>query len=234
MINLDRYKSYLSDIKDDISQAGDALEIDNLKLRLRELTAEMEDPEFWNKLSHAQTVNKEISSIKGKLNTFAKLEAQAEDIEIMIELIGEEDDSDIEEDIIKGVKKLAVIAKDFKLTTLLVGKYDANNAILSLNSGAGGTEAQDWTEMLFRMYSRWVDRREFKLKTLEYLSGDVAGIKSVTFLVEGDNAYGYLRAEKGVHRLVRISPFDSNSRRHTSFASLDVMPELSESVVLTC
>jgi peptide chain release factor 2 len=146
----------------------------------------------------------------------------------MIELLEEVDDGDLMEELEKEIDALYAEAEEMALATLLTGPYDANNAILSLHAGAGGTEAQDWTQMLYRMYSRWCERRGYTLRVLDYLEGDEAGIKSVTFMVEGGYAYGYLRAEKGVHRLVRISPFDASARRHTSFASLDVMPEIED------
>ncbi len=188
----------------------------------------MEAPDFWNDVEAANKTVKKARPIEQKLKSYEELVASLDDIKTMIELAEEESDEALAaevEDELSGFEKKA---EDFHLSTLLSGRYDANNAIISLHAGAGGTEAQDWTQMLYRMYTRWAERRGYAVRTLDYLEGEEAGIKSVTLLIEGLNAYGYLRAEKGVHRLVRISPFDSNARRHTSFASLDVMPEIQE------
>lgn len=164
------------------------------------------------------------------MEKFSKINSDVEDLETLNELANEAEDAGSIEEISHEINRLSKLLEKMKLETLLSGPYDKNNAILSLHSGAGGTEAQDWVEMLYRMYLRWAERNGYHVKELDYLAGDEAGIKSVTFLVEGENAYGYLSCEKGVHRLVRISPFDANSRRHTSFASLDVLPEISDDI----
>ncbi len=229
MIQLEIASAKLAQLRQLISEVGSALNLEGLSERLRELHAEMEDPEFWNQLEHAQKINREVSGIEGKIKAHGDLAAQADDIEVLIELAGEEDDDTINEEIEEGLKKLEEEATKLHLMTLLNGEYDANNAILTLHAGAGGTEAQDWTSMLYRMYTRYCERKGFSVKVMDYLDGDEAGIKSVTFLASGLNAYGFLKSEKGVHRLVRISPFDSNARRHTSFASLEVMPEIDDS-----
>lgn len=169
-------------------------------------------------------------NLKSSVEKFYKVNGDLEDLETLNELANEAEDADSIEEISHEIGRLSRLLEKMKLETLLSGPYDKNNAILSLHSGAGGTEAQDWVEMLYRMYLRWAERNGYHVKELDYLAGDEAGIKSVTFLVEGENAYGYLSCEKGVHRLVRISPFDANSRRHTSFASLDVMPEISDDI----
>ena len=171
-----------------------------------------------------------IKGLKGKIEKYNALREMWEDMTTLVALAIEEDDESVYDEIKSGVKELRENLENMKLETLLSGKYDACNAILTLHAGAGGTEAQDWCEMLFRMYTRWAERRGFKTETLDFLDGEEAGIKSVTFQIEGLNAYGYAKCEKGVHRLVRISPFDSSGRRHTSFASLDVMPAIEDDI----
>lgn len=163
-----------------------------------------------------------------KLDKYNNISSKADEIEQLIELAEEEEDDALADEIIKDFENLKKDVQKLNLETLLKGEYDSNNAIITLHAGAGGTEAQDWTEMLFRMYSRYAEKHDYSVKVLDYQEGEGAGIKSVTFLVEGPNAYGYLKAEKGVHRLVRISPFDANSRRHTSFASVEVAPEIEQ------
>lgn len=171
-----------------------------------------------------------IKGLKSKIEKYNALHEMWEDMTTLVALAIEEDDGSVYDEIKSGVKELRENLENMKLETLLSGKYDACNAILTLHAGAGGTEAQDWCEMLFRMYTRWAERRGFKTETLDFLDGEEAGIKSVTFQIEGLNAYGYAKCEKGVHRLVRISPFDSSGRRHTSFASLDVMPAIEDDI----
>ncbi len=169
-------------------------------------------------------------NLKTKVERFEKLESLYEDTLVLIEMANEENDETMLSDVKEAVEEIKSTLESMTLDTLLSGEYDANNAILSLHAGAGGTEAQDWAEMLLRMYTRWAERRNFTVTTMDMLPGDDAGIKSVTILISGDNAYGYLKAEKGVHRLVRISPFDASGRRHTSFSSVDVMPEFNEEI----
>lgn len=200
-----------------------------LKNERKELHAAMEDPDLWNNLEKAQQTNRKVRVIENKLNRYEGLLSRAEDLQMLIDLAQEEEDTSVVEEIETELTSLEEDAEQLQIDTLLRGKYDANNAILSLHAGAGGTEAQDWTQMLYRMYTRWCEKKGFTVKVLDFLEGDEAGIKSVTFSVEGLNAYGYLKAEKGVHRLVRISPFDASARRHTSFASLDVIPEIDNS-----
>ena len=202
--------------------------IARMKEEVTELEEEMNAPEFWNDLERSTKVNQRISALKNKLAHYEKLNSQADDIDVMMELALEGSDEDMVTEAGQAIEALRKEADALELETLMRGEYDTCNAILSLHAGAGGTEAQDWTQMLYRMYMRYCEIMGFKVKLLDLLDGDEAGIKSVTFEVEGDNAYGFLRGEKGVHRLVRISPFDSNARRHTSFSSLDVAPLLED------
>lgn len=189
-----------------------------------QLEEQMAAPEFWNDIESANKVNQRMKVVSNKIDKYAKLMTRASDIETLIEMADEEEDESMIEEIASEYREFEQAVEALKLETLLKGPYDSSNAVLSLHAGAGGTEAQDWVSMLYRMYTRYCDIQGFTVKVLDLLDGEEAGIKSVTFEVDGDNAYGYLKAEKGVHRLVRISPFDSSGRRHTSFASLDVTP----------
>ena len=177
-------------------------------------------------MENSKKVGQEVKIKESKLERISKCESEIDDCESICELLEMEADAELETDLEEKLKNLEIELDDFKIETLLKGKYDANNAILTLHAGAGGTEAQDWTEMLFRMYQMYAEKRGYAVKVLDSLDGDGAGFKSITFMVCGENAYGYLKCEKGVHRLVRISPFDANARRHTSFASVEVMPEI--------
>ncbi|NLG38018.1 MAG: peptide chain release factor 2 [Clostridiales bacterium] len=228
MYQLDQAILRLHEIDRLIAEAGDGLNLPAMKNELEELHAEMAAPDFWSSLERAQRVNKRVKLLERRIDHFEKVAARSNNTREMIDLLEEVDDADLLAELEQEMEALYVEAEEMALATLLTGPYDANNAILSLHAGAGGTEAQDWTQMLYRMYIRWCERRGYTLRALDYLEGDEAGIKSVTFMVEGENAYGYLKAEKGVHRLVRISPFDASARRHTSFASLDVMPEIED------
>ena len=189
-----------------------------------QLEEQMAAPEFWNDIESANKVNQRMKVVSNKIDKYAKLMTRASDIETLIEMADEEEDESMIEEIASEYREFEQAVEALKLETLLKGPYDSSNAVLSLHAGAGGTEAQDWVSMLYRMYTRYCDIQGFTVKVLDLLDGEEAGIKSVTFEVDGDNAYGYLKAEKGVRRLVRISPFDSSGRRHTSFASLDVTP----------
>lgn len=195
-----------------------------------QLDAKTAEPDFYNDMEAAGKILQRIKGLKSKLERYDSLYSTWEDLTTLVALAIEEDDASVLSEIKDGVKALEQNLSSMKLETLLSGKYDASNAILTLHAGAGGTEAQDWCEMLYRMYTRWAERRGFKTETIDFLDGEEAGIKSVTFRIEGLNAYGYSKCEKGVHRLVRISPFDSSGRRHTSFASLDVMPEIDDDI----
>ncbi|KFL43310.1 peptide chain release factor 2 [Lysinibacillus sp. BF-4] len=190
----------------------------------------MLDPTFWDDQQAAQVVINESNQLKSTVNEYKELVDTHENIDMTLELLREEQDDDLQEELGEEVKAFKKSMEDFELQMLLSDPYDANNAILELHPGAGGTESQDWGSLLLRMYTRWAEHRGFKVETIDYLPGDEAGIKSVTLGIKGHNAYGYLKAEKGVHRLVRISPFDSSGRRHTSFVSCDVMPEFTDDV----
>ncbi len=190
----------------------------------------MSAADFWDDQNKAQTVISEANALKDQVNQFEELNSSYEDLDVAYELVKEENDADLQKELVRDLKALSEELNRFELTLLLNEPYDKNNAILELHPGAGGTESQDWASMLLRMYTRYAERKGFKVETLDYLPGDEAGVKSVTLSIKGHNAYGYLKAEKGVHRLVRISPFDSSGRRHTSFVSCDVMPEINDDV----
>lgn len=203
-------------------------DVAKLKRDAEELEAEMGAPGFWDDLEHANAVSKHMKTVESKLNHFKHLNDSADDVEAMIELGDDGDDKELEQECAEEIKRMYSELEEIRLTTLLNGEYDENDALLSLHAGAGGTEAQDWTQMLYRMYTYYCQKHGFELKEIDLLEGDEAGIKSVTFQVSGDYAYGFMKCERGVHRLVRISPFDANARRHTSFASLDVAPIIDE------
>lgn len=190
----------------------------------------MLQPEFWNDQQSAQAVINEANALKDQVNEFHDLNEIFENLELTYELVKEESDAELQAELEEELQELVKRMSDYELQLLLSEPYDKNNAILELHPGAGGTESQDWGSLLLRMYTRWAEKKGFKVETLDYLPGEEAGIKSVTLSIKGHNAYGYLKAEKGVHRLVRISPFDSSGRRHTSFVSCDVMPELNEDI----
>ena len=199
-----------------------------LKEKLTSIEEEMNKPGFWDDPESAQKYMKEKKSIEGKLGELDHLGSQLEDLEVLVEMAEEEPDESLTEEAAGSCREISDALEALKLRTLLDGKYDQNNAIVSVHAGAGGTDAQDWAEMLFRMYTRWCEKKGYKSKLIDMQEDTEGGIKSATLLVEGENAYGYMKNEKGVHRLVRISPFDSSGRRHTSFASLDVIPEIDE------
>ena len=228
MLQIDDAKQKLGEIKVLVKETETALSIATLEKELAEMRASMEAPDFWTNVEQANKVNKKIKPIEDKLEQFKKLLQRLEDAGVMIDLLDEEYDDDTAEELGRELINLNKDTSELRLKALLRGEYDANGAILSLHAGAGGTEAQDWVEMLYRMYTRWCERHRYTVRVLDILPGEEAGVKSVTFEVEGLNAYGYLKAEKGVHRLVRISPFDASARRHTSFASLDVMPDIED------
>ena len=228
MVSIDLLKIDYNENEKVLLELKKALNLDGLEEKKKELEQVQQQDGFWNDMSKAQSVNKELARIENKIKQCKALESRVEDLGVLISLSEEENDENEFEAIDEENKKLKKDLAELKISTLLNGKYDANNAILTLHAGAGGTEAQDWVQMLFRMYTRYCEKMKFKVDVVDSLAGDEAGIKSITFIVEGENAYGYLKAEKGVHRLVRISPFDSNARRHTSFASLEVMPEVED------
>ncbi len=188
----------------------------------------MQSPDFWNNTEEAQKISQKLKSNTDTIKEFEDMQGEVDDFELLMELIKEDNDENQTSELNKEMKNIDIALEKLKLKTLLSGEYDRNNAILSIHAGAGGTEAQDWADMLFRMYTRWAESHSCKVSILDILKDTEAGIKSVDLLISGENVYGYLKSEKGVHRLVRISPFDANSRRHTSFASVDVMPEITD------
>ena len=228
MFKADDYRLRAKALSDTLAETKEALDIDILNEKLLALKAEQEKPEVWQDLEKSTKLGREIASVEGKINAYEKGRKALEEVNSVIDLIEETE----EEELIPELDSLLATAEadleDMRIRTLLRGKYDGFNALLTLHSGAGGTESCDWVSMLYRMYTRYAERNGFKVTELDRLDGDEAGIKSVDFKIEGENAYGYLKAEKGVHRLVRISPFDANKRRHTSFASLEVMPEIED------
>ncbi len=226
MIDYNALRNDIKSKKHELDLAFQGINPAKIKARIDELEVLQNADGFWNDTNNAQAVSKEISTLKSKIGKFEKLIARTDDLFDMVEIVEMENDEREDEILLASFADLSGVIENVTLETLLSGKYDSLNAIMTLHAGAGGTEAQDWCDMLYRMYTRFVERTGWKMKVVDCLAGDEAGIKSVTFMVEGENAYGYLKAEKGVHRLVRISPFDSNARRHTSFASLEVMPEI--------
>lgn len=205
-------------------------DIANLEKELRELEQQTTSQEFWENQQNTSQVLKRITEIKNKVEEYKLSKNTLDNLLDLVELLKIEKDEQLENELEKNVSNLSKQVDKLEISTLLSGKYDINNAIITLHPGAGGTEAQDWVEMLYRMYTRWANANGYKVEELDYLPGDEAGIKSVTFLVSGNYAYGYLKGEQGVHRLVRISPFDAGGRRHTSFASVEVLPEISEDI----
>ncbi|NMA67025.1 MAG: peptide chain release factor 2 [Clostridiaceae bacterium] len=201
-----------------------------LEKELEELEHKSSEPDFWNNPENSQKVLQRTKSIRTKMENFSRLVSDCEDAVTLAELGLEEKDETVFEELSQSFENIKSRYDKFRLETLMKGEYDKNNAIITLHAGAGGTEAMDWVQMLFRMYSRWAEKNGFEIRVLDLLEGDEAGIKSVTAAISGEYAYGYLKSEKGVHRLVRISPFDSSGRRHTSFASMEVMPELDDTV----
>ena len=230
MVEFEEFRLRLLDSEKPIENLKEALAIDSLKAEVEVLEKESAAPDFWDDMENSQKVMQKIGSLKAKVTGYESLRSDYEDALVMIELADEEGDLSLLDDCTASVKDIETRIEDMTLSTLLSGEFDGKNALLTFHAGAGGTEAQDWAEMLFRMYNRWGERHGYKVSTLDYLDGDVAGIKSATILVEGENAYGYLKGEMGIHRLVRVSPFDSSGRRHTSFASVEVMPEIDDDV----
>lgn len=207
---------------------GIHFDVEKIKLKIEELQNKMGESDFWNDLKRAQEITQEEKFLKERLSKFYEFQSRIEDGKILCDLTREEEDSSSLDELLKEVEDLKAGIDNFRIEVLLSGEYDRNNAILTLHAGVGGTDAQDWTEMLLRMYSRWADKKGYTIETLDLISGDEAGIKGATLKISGDFAYGYLKAEKGIHRLVRISPFNANGKRQTSFASLEVLPELTE------
>ena len=227
---LEDLKPILSDLGEKLDQMRISLEIPAKEEKIAELEYKMGEPSFWDDAAAAQKLNQELAALKGGVDTYKGLMAKYEDAETLYEMGIEEGDASMEDDIRAELDLIAEGLETLQLEVLLSGDYDANDAILTLHAGAGGTEAQDWTQMLLRMYGRWAERHGFTVETADLQPGDEAGVKSATLFIKGHNAYGFLKSEKGVHRLVRISPFDAQARRHTSFSACDVMPEIDDAV----
>ena len=227
---LEDLKPILNDLGEKLDQMRISLEIPAKEEKIAELEYKMSEPSFWDDAAAAQKLNQELAALKGGVDTYRDLMAKYEDAETLYEMGIEENDPSMEADIRAELTIIAEGLETLQLEVLLSGEYDANDAILTLHAGAGGTEAQDWTQMLLRMYGRWAERHGFTVDTADLQPGDEAGVKSATLFIKGHNAYGFLKSEKGVHRLVRISPFDSQARRHTSFSACDVMPEIDDAV----
>ena len=230
MLQFDELAQSLKDLEPARKELADALGLDAIRREIEELDRKAAAPGFWDDMENSQKVLQRSSMLKDKLAAFERLESAFGDAYALIELGNEENDESLLPEAQEEIEKIKADLEQQRLTTLLNGEYDAKNAILTFHAGAGGTEAQDWAEMLYRMYCRWGERHGYKVKTLDYLDGEEAGLKSASILVEGVNAYGFLKSEMGVHRLVRVSPFDASGRRHTSFASLEVMPEIDDTV----
>ena len=205
-------------------------DIPKLELDLKNLENETLKEDFWKDSKNSSKILSKIKALKNKCSNFKEIEEEIENLLEMTELIKLEEDEELIKEIVKNTKNLEKNVEKLEISSLLSGKYDENNAIVTIHPGAGGTESQDWAQMLYRMYARWANRNSYELKELDYLDGEEAGLKNVTFEVIGENAYGYLKSEKGIHRLVRISPFDSGGRRHTSFASVEVLPEITDDI----
>ncbi|WP_197537937.1 peptide chain release factor 2 [Clostridium bornimense] len=227
MIQLDEAMSLIKNIDVIIKEVGDSLDIPRLKLNVEELEARMQEDGFWDDIERAQETTQKAKNIKDTVEKYEEYLSKYEDIEVLLEMAKEEDDEDLVSEAFSEIKDLSNELEEMKIRLMLSGEYDTNNAILTLHAGVGGTDAMDWTEMLLRMYTRYCEKKGYKVETLDLLVGDEAGIKSVTLKITGEFAYGYLKAERGIHRLVRISPFNANGKRQTSFASMEVIPELS-------
>lgn len=226
MVELDQMKGELLKNRDTLLEVEASLGLEGKKARIEELEREMEAPGFWDDPDASNAKMKDLKNMQDTVKTIEGLKTQYEDIETLIEMGYEESDESLIPEIREELDSFIELLDNIRISTLLSGEFDRNNAILKLNAGAGGTESCDWASMLYRMYTRWAEKKGYSIEVLDFLDGDEAGIKSVTFQVNGENAYGYLKSEKGVHRLVRISPFNAQGKRQTSFVSLDVMPEI--------
>ena len=230
MVQFEELRLELERTKPEIDDLADALGLKAMESEIQQLENRATEPGFWDEMEKSQVILQRTSALKGKVEGYNSLVSKYEDAMALIELANEDEDLSLLEEAENEVNAIKEDLEKQRLQTLLTGEYDSKNAILTFHAGSGGTEAQDWCEMLYRMYNRWAEKIGFKVKTLDYLDGDEAGLKSAVILVEGLNAYGYLKSEAGVHRLVRVSPFDSSGRRHTSFASLEVMPEIDDNI----
>lgn len=230
MVELDQFKYTLNQYREPLVEVGKSLDLDRKKDRIEELEADMESEGFWDQIERSQQVMKELKNLKDTVEEYENLVSQLEDIDTLMEMGYEEEDTSLIPEIDEMIKEFIDTLENLRVKTLLSGEYDRCNAILTLHAGAGGTESCDWASMLFRMFTRWANSKGYQTEILDYLDGDEAGIKTVTVQINGENAYGYLKSEKGVHRLVRISPFNAAGKRQTSFVSCDVMPEINQEI----
>lgn len=230
MLQFEELKLELEGLKPEIDDLADALGLKSIMSEIEQFEHRAAEPGFWDDMEKSQKILQRTSNLKTKVEEFEKLKASYDDTMTLIELGNEEEDLSLLDEAKAELEEVTKNLEKQRLKTLLTGEYDKNNAILTFHAGSGGTEAQDWAQMLYRMYTRWAAAHDFKVKEIDYLDGDEAGLKSAVLLIEGENAYGYLKSEAGVHRLVRVSPFDSAGRRHTSFSSLEVMPEIDDDI----
>lgn len=230
MLELEENFKFLNELKLKLDEIKESMKIDSLKNELKELENKSLEPNFWENAENSSKIFSKIKTLQKKIKLYEDLLSEISNLIEMNKLLEIEMDNELLNELISNSKKVKEKLEKLEIQTLFSGKYDSNNAIITLHPGAGGTESQDWVQMLYRMYAKWASSNGFLLKELDYLDGDEAGIKSVTALISGDNAYGYLKGEMGVHRLVRISPFDSGGRRHTSFASVEVLPEITDDI----
>ena len=228
MLEFEEYKVKLNAVKPKLEVLRGALKLESAQKEIEELEAASERDGFWNDVEKSQQVQRRLKTLKSKVENYEKLCSSWDDMLVMCEMAIEENDGSMLEELEHEFESFNDKLEATRLSTLLTGEYDANNAILTFHAGAGGTEAQDWASMLYRMYNMWADKHGYKVKLMDYLDGDEAGLKSATIMIEGENAYGFLKSEHGIHRLVRVSPFDAAGRRHTSFAAVEVMPEISK------
>ena len=227
-IEFDEYKVKLTDLSPRLEALGESLGLGKAREDLERLHAMAESDGFWNDTEKSQKVTRQIRQLETKIASYEKMCTDREDLLVLCDMAIEEDDNSMLEELVSGYESLEERMEQARLETLLTGEYDGNNVLMSFHAGAGGTEAQDWCQMLYRMYTRWAERHGFTYKIMDYLEGEEAGLKSADILIEGENAYGFLKGENGVHRLVRVSPFDSNARRHTSFAAVEAIPEIAD------
>ena len=230
MLQFDEYKVKLNNLKPSLDGLSQALDLPAAERELDMLESESAAPGFWDDLEKSQKVTRRMRQLQNKLEAQRKRESQWDDLMTLCEMGNEEEDESLVPELEEGFAQLEAEMEEARLSTLLTGEYDNSNAILTIHAGAGGTEAQDWAQMLYRMYTRWTERHDLTYQVVDYQDGDEAGIKSATIMIQGENAYGYLKGENGVHRLVRVSPFDANARRQTSFAAVEILPEIPDDV----
>ncbi len=228
MLEFEEYRVKLNNRRPDLERLEEAMRLEDARMEIDKLQAESTEEGYWNDIERSQAAQKRLRSLQNKCESYEKLEASWEDMLVICEMALEEEDDSMLAELKDSFAAFEEKLESLRLSTLLTGEYDANDCILTLHAGAGGTEAQDWAQMLYRMYTMWTDRHGFKYTLLDWQDGDMAGIKSATIKIEGENAYGYLKSEHGVHRLVRISPFDASGRRQTSFAAVEIMPEIGD------